>query len=43
MKIHKPSTFIFFKVTAGSHELGKDVVKNKIKTMKELIQNYKLQ
>nr|WP_280146713.1 hypothetical protein [Priestia megaterium]MDH3169094.1 hypothetical protein [Priestia megaterium] len=29
-------------VTAGSHELEKDVVKKKIKTMEKLIQNQKI-
>jgi adenylate kinase len=31
MQVHKSSTFIFFVVTADSHQLEKDVVKKKIK------------
>jgi hypothetical protein len=31
MQAHRPSIFIFFIGTAGSHELEKDVVKKKIK------------
>ncbi|WP_151874536.1 hypothetical protein [Priestia megaterium] len=31
MQVHSPSIFIFFMVTASSYELGKDVVKKKIK------------
>ena len=31
MQVHRPSVFIFFMFTAGSHELEKDVVKKKIK------------
>jgi hypothetical protein len=31
MQVHGPSTFIFFMLTAGSHEVEKDVVKKKMK------------
>ncbi|USL45547.1 hypothetical protein [Priestia megaterium] len=31
MQVHRPSTFILFMATAGSHELEKDVVKKKMK------------
>jgi hypothetical protein len=42
MKNHGPLTFIFFMLTEGSHELEKDVVKKKIKSMEKLIQNQKI-
>jgi hypothetical protein len=42
MQVHRKSIFIFFILTTGSHELEKDVVKKKIKTMEKLIQNQKI-